>query len=61
MTDPTPVDPAPTPTPAELDQAVLDAMRALALARQADPQDPAIVQQARYDLIAAREARGYGA
>ena len=59
MTDPTPVDP--TPTPADLDQAGLDAMRALALARQADPQDPAIVQQARVNLLAAREARGYGA
>jgi len=58
MTDPVP-DPAPAPTPAELDQAVLDAMRALAVARQADPQDPAAVTQARADLIAARQARGY--
>ena len=48
-----------TPTPAELDQAVIDAMRALAVARQADPQDPAAVEQARQDLIAARTARGY--
>lgn len=47
------------PTPAELDQAVLDAMRALAMARQADPQDPATVAQVRQDLIAARQARGY--
>jgi hypothetical protein len=47
------------PTPAELDQAVIDAMRALAVARQADPQDPATVEQARQDLIAARAARGY--
>lgn len=49
----------PTPPPAELDQAVIDAMRALAVARQADPQDPAAVEQARADLLAAREARGY--
>ena len=48
-----------TPTPADLDQAVIDAMRALAVARQADPQDPAVVEQARQALIAAREARGY--
>lgn len=47
------------PTPAQLDQAVIDAMRALAIARQADPQDPAAVEQARQDLIAARTARGY--
>lgn len=47
------------PTPAQLDQAVIDAMRALAVARQADPQDPAVVEQARQDLIAARVARGY--
>lgn len=47
------------PTPAELDQAVIDAMRALAIARQADPQDPAAVEQARQTLVAARAARGY--
>jgi len=47
------------PTPAELDQAVIDAMRALAVARQADPQDPAAVESARQALIAARTARGY--
>ncbi|MGZ4621447.1 MAG: hypothetical protein ACXVGF_04840 [Blastococcus sp.] len=49
------------PTPAQLDQAVIDAMRALAVSRQSDPADPAAVEQARQDLIAAREARGYGA
>lgn len=48
-----------TPTPAELDQAVIDAMRALAVVRQADPQDPAAVEQARQNLITARDARGY--
>lgn len=47
------------PTPAELDQAVADAMRALAVARQADPPDAAAVEQARSDLLAARAARGY--
>ena len=59
MTDPTPPDPAPTPDPAALDQAVIDAFVALAAARRADPQDPAAVEQARQDLIAARAARGY--
>jgi hypothetical protein len=44
-----------------LDQAVLDAMRALAVARQADPQDPAVVEQARQDLLTSRAARGYAA
>lgn len=47
------------PTPAELDQAVIDAMRALAVARQADPPDPAATETARQQLIAARTARGY--
>ena len=47
------------PTPAELDQAVIDAMRALAVARQADPQDPAAVEAARQALLDARIARGY--
>jgi hypothetical protein len=47
------------PTPAQLDQAVLDAMAALAVARMADPQDPATVEAARQQLIAARVARGY--
>lgn len=51
-----------TPDPAvlaKLDQAVIDAMRALAITRQSDPQDPAAVDQARQDLLAARTARGY--
>lgn len=48
-----------SPTPAQLDQAVIDAMRALAVARQADPQDPAAVEQARQNLLSARAARGY--
>lgn len=48
-----------SPTPAQLDQAVIDGMRALAAARRADPQDPAAVEQARADLVAARQARGY--
>lgn len=48
-----------TPTPANLDQAVIDAMRALAVARQADPQDPALIDQCRQTLIDARAARGY--
>lgn len=52
-------DPTPAPTPAELDQAVLAAFIALAVARQADPQDPEAVEQARQDLLAARAARGY--
>lgn len=47
------------PTPAELDQAVIDAMRALAVARQSNPQDPAAVERARQELIDARTARGY--
>lgn len=50
---------SPTPTPAQLDQAVLDAMRALAVARQADPPDPAAVETARQQLVTARTARGY--
>lgn len=48
-----------TPTPVELDQAVLAAMRALALARQVDPPDPAAVETARANLITARAARGF--
>lgn len=48
------------PTPADLDLAVLDAMRALAVARQSDPQDPAVVAEARQALLTARQARGYG-
>jgi hypothetical protein len=42
-----------------LDQVVLDAMVALAVARRADPQDPAAVEAARQRLISARIARGY--
>lgn len=49
------------PTPVDLDQAVIDAMRALAVARQADPPDPVGVDAARLALLTAREARGYGA
>ena len=47
------------PTPADLDKAVLAAMAQLAVARQADPQDPAAVTTARQALIDARAARGY--
>lgn len=47
------------PTPAELDQAVLDAMRALTVARQASPPNPDAITQARDVLLAARAARGY--
>lgn len=47
------------PTPADLDKAVIDAMAALAVARQADPQDPDAVKAARQALIDARAARGY--
>lgn len=46
------------PTPADLDAAVLDAMRALAVARQSDPQ---AVEECRQALLDARAARGYGA
>ena len=49
----------PGPTPSELDQAVIDAMRALAVARRSDPQDPEAVEVARLQLLSAREARGY--
>lgn len=49
------------PDPAALDQVVIDAMRDLAVARQADPPDPGAVDAARQALITAREARGYGA
>lgn len=47
------------PTPAELDQAVIDCGRALALALAADPLDPQTVTDATAALEAAREARGY--
>jgi hypothetical protein len=47
------------PTPAQLDAAVLDAMRALAVARQAEPHDEAAITAARESLVAARAARGY--
>jgi len=47
------------PDPAALDQAVIDAMRALAVLLQADPVDQDAVAQARADLVAARAARGY--
>ena len=47
------------PTPAELDQAVIDAGKALAVARRADPPDPAVIEAARQSLIDARAARGY--
>lgn len=48
-----------SPTPAQLDQAVIDAMRALAELRRADPQDPVAIEQGRQNLLAARAARGY--
>jgi hypothetical protein len=51
--------PTPAPTLPELDKAVLDAMRALAVARQANPCDPAAVTAARTQLVNARAARGY--
>lgn len=47
------------PTPADLDKAVLDTMRALAVARQTSPQDPQAVEQCRQALLDARKARGY--
>lgn len=47
------------PTPAELDRAALDAMRALALAHQTHAPDSPEVEAARQALIDARAARGY--
>lgn len=52
----TPTDPAQA---AALDQAVIDAMRQLALAWQADPPDSTGIKVARLALEVAREARGY--
>lgn len=50
---------APAPDPATLDQAVINAMRQLALDLQADPVDQAAVTADRQALIDARTARGY--
>lgn len=47
------------PTPAQLDQAVINAMRQLAVDLQANPVDPAIVDADRQTLLDARNARGY--
>lgn len=47
------------PTPAELDQAVIDAGRALLTALTADPLDQQAVDDATTALEAARDARGY--
>lgn len=49
----------PTPTDAELDQAVIDAGRALVDALAADPLDPQAVAAATQALHDARAARGY--
>lgn len=49
----------PTPTEAELDQAVIDAAKALVDALAADPLDPAAVATATQALHDARAARGY--
>jgi hypothetical protein len=47
------------PTPTELDQAVIDAWKALAVAHRTAPPDPAAIETARQNLLAARAARGY--
>ena len=59
MTDPTPVDPAPTPTPAELDRAVLDASLTLADVLFNSPTDQTGIAAATQQVVAACQARGY--
>lgn len=47
------------PTLIQLDQAVIDCMKALAVARQTTPPDSEAIVAAREALVAARAARGY--
>jgi hypothetical protein len=50
-------DPTPAPSTQELDQAVIDAGRALAEAQRATPRDPDAIDAARSALLEARAAR----